>query len=39
MPFTPKHAQAFAWNGRLLVVSTHDEANVLRLALLDPNAR
>jgi len=39
LPFTPKHAQAFAWNGRLLVVSTHDEASVLRLALLDPNAR
>jgi N-acetylneuraminic acid mutarotase len=39
LPFTPKHSQAFAWNGRLLVVSTHDEANVLRLALLDPNAR
>ncbi|MCU0672335.1 MAG: hypothetical protein MUE69_06025 [Myxococcota bacterium] len=39
LPFTPKHSQAFAWNGRLLVVSTHDETNVLRLALLDPNAR
>ncbi|MCB9633341.1 MAG: hypothetical protein H6721_14575 [Sandaracinus sp.] len=35
LPFTPKHAQAFAWNGRLLVVSTHDESDVLRLALLD----
>lgn len=39
LPFTPKHAQAFAWNGRLLVVSTHDETSVLRIALLDPNAR
>ncbi|MBX3246971.1 MAG: hypothetical protein KF901_07305 [Myxococcales bacterium] len=35
LPFTPKHAQAFAWNGRLLVVSTHSEDAALRLALLD----
>ncbi len=35
IPFTPKHAQAFAYNGRLLVVSTHNEEGRLRLAWID----
>ena len=35
IPFTPKHAQAFAYHGRLLVVSTHNEEGRLRLAWID----
>ena len=35
LPFAPRHARAFAYRDRLLVVSTHDEAPVLRIAVLD----
>ena len=34
LPFTPKHANAFAYGERLLVSSTHDEDGMLRLAFL-----
>ncbi|HJL49993.1 MAG TPA: hypothetical protein RMG45_29295, partial [Polyangiaceae bacterium LLY-WYZ-15_(1-7)] len=35
LPFTPKHARAFAHRGGVLVVSTHVEEDVIRLAFLD----
>ena len=35
LPFSPRHARAFAYRGGVLVVSTHDEGGRMRLALID----
>lgn len=35
LPFSTRHARAMAFDGQLLVVSTHHEADALRVALID----
>ena len=35
LPFSPRHARAFAYRGGVLLVSTHDPEPVMRLAFVD----
>lgn len=35
LPFSPRHARAFAYRGGVLLVSTHNDEGTLRLALID----
>ncbi|MBO6939772.1 MAG: hypothetical protein JJ863_32675 [Deltaproteobacteria bacterium] len=35
LPFSPRHARAFAYRGGVLLVSTHNEDGALRLAFID----
>lgn len=35
LPFSPRHARAFAYRGGVLVVSTHNDEGLLRLAFID----
>ena len=36
LPFDPRHIQAFAWNGRVLVVGTPDRSGRIPLVTLEP---
>lgn len=38
LPISPRHLRAFAWRGRLLLYSAHDEANAIHIVLLRPTA-
>jgi len=35
LPFSPRHARAFAYRGGVLVVSTHNDRAALQLAFID----